>query len=113
MKKNNTIFNKMIFGLQILFVLMIPFVIWWSNTPTNVLNSSSLYKLLEVVGILGSGLLPVGIHVGIIGIIMSKRMIKLRRATIVLSIINLSAGMIEIFIFLFVLFSVIFGGASV
>ena len=103
-EKNNTIFNKMIFGLEILFVLIIPFVIWWSTIPTNVLNSNSLYKLLEVVGIWGSGLLPVGILVGIIGIIMSKRMIKLRRATIVLSIINLSAGIIEILIFFFVQF---------
>ena len=71
MKENNPIFNKMIFWLEILFVLIIPFVICWSITPTNVLNSNSLYKLLEAVGILGSGLLPVGIPVGIIGIIVS------------------------------------------
>ena len=113
MKENNTIFNKMIFGLEILFVLIIPFVIWWSATPTNVLNSNSLYKLLETVGVFGSGLLPVGILVGFIGIIMSKRMIKLRRATIILSIVNLSAGIIVILMLLLVFFSVIFGGVSV
>lgn len=103
----------MILGLEILFVLIIPFVIWWSATPTNVLNSNSLYKLLETVGVFGSGLLPVGMLVGIIGIIMSKRMIKLRRATIFLSIINLSAGIIEILMLILVFFSVIFGGVSV
>lgn len=113
MKENNMIFNKMILGLEILFVLIIPFVIWWSATPTNVLNSNSLYKLLETVGVFGSGLLPVGMLVGIIGIIMSKRMIKLRRATIFLSIINLSAGIIEILMLILVFFSVIFGGVSV
>ncbi len=113
MKENNTIFNKMIFWLEFAFVLIIPFVIWWSTTPTNVLNSNSLYKLLEAVGIFGSGLLPVGIPVGIIGIIMSKRMIKLRKATIFLSIINLSVGSIEILMLLLIFCAVIFGGASV
>ena len=113
MKENNPIFNKMIFWLEILFVLIIPFVICWSITPTNVLNSNSLYKLLEAVGIFGSGLLPVGIPVGIIGIIVSKRMAKLRKATLFLSITNLSAGIIEIFILLLIFCTVIFGGASV
>jgi len=113
MKENTTIFNKMVFGLEILFVLIIPFVIWWSTTPTNVLNSNSLYKLLEAIGVLGSGLLPVGIPVGIIGIITSKRMTKLRKATIFLSITNLSIGIIVIFVLLVIFCSVIFGGASV
>ena len=113
MKENNPIFNKNIFVLEILFVLIIPFVICWSITPTNVLNSNSLYKLLEAVGIFGSGLLPVGIPVGIIGIIVSKRMAKLRKATLFLSITNLSAGIIEIFILLLIFCTVIFGGASV
>ena len=113
MKENNTIFDKIIFGLEFAFVLVIPFVIWWSTTPTNVLNSSSLYKLLEIVGIFGSGLLPVGIPVGIIGIIISKRMIQLRKATLVLSIINLSAGSIEILMLLLLFCAVVFGGVSV
>ena len=113
MKENNTIFNKMIFLLEILFVLIIPLVIWWSTTPTNVINSNSLYKLLEVGGILGIGLLPIGIPVGLIGIIMSKRMIKLRKTTIFLSIINVSAGSIEIIMMLFFFCAVIFGGLSV
>ena len=113
MKKTITIFSKIFFGLELAFVLVIPFVIWWSNTPTNVLNSHFLYKLLEIVGIVGSGLLPVGIPVGIMGIIMSKRMEQLRKSTLILSIINLSVGSIEILMLLVLFCAVVFGGASV
>ena len=113
MKKTIMVFSKMFFGLELALVLVIPFVIWWSTTPTNVLNSNSLYKLLEAVGIFGSELLLVGIPVGIIGIIVSKRMAKLRKATLFLSITNLSAGIIKIFILLLIFCMVIFGGASV
>ena len=113
MKKTITVFSKIFFGLELAFVLVIPFVIWWSNTPTNVLNSHFLYKLLEIVGIVGSGLLPVGIPVGIMGIIMSKRMEQLRKSTLILSIINLSVGSIEILMLLVLFCAVVFGGASV
>ena len=113
MKKTITIFSKIFFGLELAFVLVIPFVIWWSTTPTNVLNSHFLYKLLEIVGIVGSGLLPVGIPVGIMGIIMSKRMEQLRKSTLILSIINLSVGSIEILMLLVLFCAVVFGGASV
>ena len=114
MKDNNMVFGKIIFWLELILFLIIPFVIWWSSTPTNILNSNSLFKLLEIIGIGGSGIiLLVGIPVGIIGIIRAKRMIKLRKTTFVLSIINLAAGSIEI-IMLFVLFcAVVFGGVSV
>ena len=113
MKKTITVFSKTFFGLELAFVLVIPFVIWWSTTPTNILNSHFLYKLLEVVGILGCGLLPAGIPVGIIGIIMSKRMEQLRKSTLILSIINLSVGSIEILLLLAIFCAVVFGGASV
>lgn len=113
MKENNTFLDKVIFWLEFAFVLVIPFVIWWSITPTNVLNSNSLYKLLETVGIFATGLLPVGIPVGIMGIIMAKGMIKLRKATFVLSIVNLSVGSIEILMLLVVFGAAVFGGASV
>ena len=113
MKKTITIFSKIFFGLELAFVLVIPFVIWWSTTPTNVLNSHFLYKLLEIVGIVGCGLLPVGIPVGIMGIIMSKRMEQLRKSTLILSIINLSVGSIEILMLLALFCAVVFGGASV
>ena len=42
MKKTITVFSKTFFGLELAFVLVIPFVIWWSTTPTNVLNSHFL-----------------------------------------------------------------------
>jgi len=114
MKENNTVFDKIIFWLEVAICLVIPFVVWWSNTPTNILNSNSLFKLLEIIGIGGSGIiLLVGIPVGIIGIIKAKRMIKLRKTTFVLSIINLAAASVEI-LMLFVLFcAVVFGGVSV
>ena len=113
MKENNTLFEKIIFGFELALFLVIPFVVWWSNTPTNVLNSSSLYKLLETVGIWGSGIILLeGIPAGIIGIIKSKRMIKLRKTTFVLSIINLSAGIIEVGMLIAVFCAVVFGGVS-
>ena len=114
MKKTIPIFSKIFFGLELAFVLVIPFVIWWSTTPTNVLNSNSLYKLLEAVGILGSDIiLLIGIPAGIIGIIKARRMIKLRKTIFVLSIINLVAGSIEILMLLIIFCAVVFGGASV
>ena len=83
----------------------------WGNTPTSVLNSNSLFKLLEYIGICGSILIFfAGIPVGVIGIIKAKRMIKLRNATIALSIINLFAGNIEILILLFIFYAVVFRG---
>ena len=114
MKENNTVFDKIIFWLELAICLVIPFVVWWSNTPTNILNSNSLFKLLEIIGIGGSGIiLLVGIPVGIIGIIKAKRMIKLRRTTFTLSIINLVAGSFEVFMLLLIFCAVVFGGVSV
>ena len=114
MKENNTVFDKIIFGLELALFLILPFVVCWSNTPTNILNSNSLFKLLETIGILGSVIiLLVGIPVGITGIIKAKRMVKLRKTTLVLSIINLAAGSIEILIILAIFCVAVFGGVSV
>ena len=113
MKKQLRFSARYFFGLELAFVLVIPFVIWWSTTPTNVLNSHFLYKLLENVGVVGCDLLLAGIPVGIIGIIMSKRMEQLRKSTLILSIINLSVGSIEILMLLALFCAVVFGGASV
>ena len=114
MKEKNTIFEQIIFGFQLVLLLIIPFVVWWSTTPTNVLNSSSLYKLLETIGICGSAIiLLVDIPVGIIGIIKAKRMVKLRKTTFTLSIINLVAGSVEVFMLLLIFCAVVFGGVSV
>ncbi len=113
MKENHTVFDKIIFWLELALFLVIPFVIWWSNTPTNILNSNSLFKLLETIGMWGSGIiLLASIPVGIIGIIKAKRMIKLRKTTFVLSIINLSAGIIEVGMLIAVFCAVVFGGVS-
>ena len=114
MKDNNMVFGKTIFLLELILFLIIPFDIWWSSTPTNILNSNSLFKLLETIGICASAIiLCVDIPVGIIGIIYAKRMTKLRKATIVLSIINLVAGSIEVFMLLLIFCAVVFGGVTV
>ena len=114
MKDNNMVFGKIIFWLELILFLAIPFDIWWSSTPTNILNSNSLFKLLETIGICGSAIiLCVDIPVGIIGIIYAKRMTKLRKATIALSIINLVAGSIEVFMLLLIFCAVVFGGVTV
>ncbi len=114
MKDNNMVFEKIIFLLELILFLVIPFNIWWSFTPTNILNSNSLFKLLETIGICGSVIiLCVDIPVGIIGIIYAKRMTKLRKATIALSIINLVAGSIEVFMLLLIFCAVVFGGVTV
>ena len=114
MKENNTVFDKIFFGFELAICLVISFVVWWSITPTNVLNSSSLYKLLETVVIWGSGIfLLIGIPAGIIGIIKAKRMTKLKKTTFVLSIINLVAGSVEVLMLLLVFCAVVFGGVSV
>ena len=114
MKENNTLFEKIIFWFELALFLVIPFVVWWSTTPTNVLNSNSLYKLLETVGILGSGIiLLLGLPAGIIGIIKARKMIKLKKTTFALSIINLVAGCIEFLILLVAFCAVVFGGVSV
>lgn len=114
MKEKNTVFDNIIFGLELAIFFLIPFVVWWSNTPTNILNSNSFYRLLETVGILGGGVIFIaGIPIGIIGIIRARRMIKLRKTTFVLSIINLVAGGIENLMSLIIFCAVIFWGASV
>ena len=114
MKENNTVFEKIIFWFELALFIVIPFVIWWSTTPTNVLNSNSLYKLLETVGIWGSGIiLLIGIPAGIIGIIKAKRMIKFRKTTLTFSIINLVAGGIVILGVIVLICVVVFGEASV
>ena len=114
MKENNTALEKMIFGFELTLFLVIPFVVWLSTTPTNVLNSNSLYKQLGTIGIWVRGItLLADIPVGIIGIITAKRMIRLRKTTFVLSIINLVAGSVVVFMSLLMIGVVIIGGLSV
>ena len=112
MKENNTVFDKIIFALECSLVLFVPFVILWSF-PTAALNSDALYRFLEAVGVFGHGcILLAGIPAGVIGIIKAKRMVQLRKPTLVLSIINISAGSIELLMWLLVFCAVIFGGVT-
>ena len=114
MKENNNIFDKIIFVSELILVLFIPLIIWSGTTPTNVLNSNSLFETLWDIAIFGSGLIFfIGIPVGIVGIINAKKMIKLRKITIALSIINLIAGIIEVFMLISIFYAVIVKGASV
>ncbi len=101
------------FWLELVLAIFIPFIIWWNMTPTNILNSNSLFGLLEHMGLTGCILLfLVGIPAGIIGIRKAKEMQKRKIATIVLSVLNLSAGIIEIGTLILILYAVIFGGVS-
>ena len=103
-----------VFWLELALVAVIPFLILRSNTPTNVLNSNSLFKLLETIGLSASNLIFfIGIPAGIIGIILSRRLEKLRIATIVLSGLNLTAGLIEVVALILIFCITVFGGASV
>ena len=101
------------FWLELALVLVIPFIICWANIPTSILNSGFLFKVLEIIGICG-GILRffAGIPVGIVGIIKARRMVRLRYATIALSIINLIAGIIELLMVVLILCAVVFGGVT-
>ncbi len=102
------------FWLEASLTAIIPFIIWWSITPTDTLNSSPSWMLLELVGLCGSALLFfAGIPLGIIGIWAAKKMDKQRMAAIVLSVINLSTGIIEVGVLILMFCAAIFGGASV
>ena len=114
MTKNVTRPNRWIFWLELLLAAFIPFIIWWSITPTNILNSNSLFKLLETIGLRGSTLIFfTGVPIGVIGLRKAKGMEKRRTATIVLSILNLSMASIEIALMFLIFCMVVFGGASV
>lgn len=114
MTKKTELTNTIIFWLELILAVLVPFIICWSVTSTNVLNSNFPLKLLELIGVIGSVImLFAGIPVGIIGILTTKRTKKMRTATIVLSILNLSIGMIEIAILTLIFCAVIFKGISV
>ena len=113
MKEQNKGFRKVIFWLELVFIIMIPFVLGWYFTPTNILNSHSIYKVLEAIGFVGGILLPVGIPAGILGIAMADKMVQLRKPTVILSIINIVAGGFEIVMTMVMLCALVIGGLSV
>lgn len=81
------------FWLQICDVLFIPFIVWWSLTPTNVLNLNPGWKMLERVGLFGAALLFfTGILFGVIGFVKARKMSRLRIPTKVLAVVNIGAG---------------------
>ena len=106
-------FSARLFWLELAFIFVISLAFWRANTPTNVLNSHFLYRLLDYVGLAGCILLPAGIPVGIIGIIMSRTKPKTRVPTLILSIINVSVGSFVIIMLLVLFGALLLGKISV
>ena len=102
------------FWTELAFVIFLPFMVWHANTPTNILNSSEAWKLLETIGLLGDELFFFfGIPLGVIGIVAARKMNTLRTATKVISIVNLSIGSIEVILVSALFCLAFFGGISV
>ncbi|MBR5289124.1 MAG: hypothetical protein IKU34_11140 [Clostridia bacterium] len=113
MKENSERPGTEIFWSELALALTIPLIICWSIIPTNILNAYWPLRLLEAIGLCGSILIFfLGIPAGVIGIRKAKRTGKLKTATTALSILNLSAGIIEITMLILVLCAVVFGGVS-
>ena len=114
MKKIQNIAPRTLLGLELILAVCIPFIIWWSLTPTNVLNSSFWFGLLECIGLCGSVIIFfAGIPMGIVGVKKAKELGKHRIPMIVLSLINLTAGIIEVGMLILVFYMVAFRGVSV
>ena len=108
MIKSDNITNWWIFALEVLLTAFIPFIILWSITPTNVLNSCFLFGMLETIGLFGAGIIFVcGIPIGILGIRKARETGSLKIVTVILAVINISASAFEIFILIRILFAVI------
>lgn len=106
--------NIWIFLSELVIATVIPFIICWLNTPTNIINSNPLFGLIENIGFIGCVLMIfVGIPLGIIGIILSRKTKELRIATMVLSILNLSVGAIEVVVLALIAFTGLVLGVSV
>ena len=113
MSDNQKRLGIFIFWLELITAAFILLIVCWSLIPTNLLNSSSLLFVLQNVGIIAFVLiLFAGIPVGIVGIVKSKKMIKCRIATMVLSVINLSAAVFEIAMIVLIFYGVMFLGFS-
>ena len=102
-----------IFWLELITAAFVALIVCCSLIPTNILNSNSLLFVLQNVAIGAIVLiLFAGIPVGIVGIVKSKKMIKDRIATMVLSVINLSAAAFEFAIICLIFYGVMFLGLS-
>jgi len=101
------------FFLQMLPLAFLPFVVWWGSTPTNELFSSSYGMILESIGLKGLFVTLFGaLPIGVIGLVMLRKMSRLRIATRILSIFNIICGGIELGMMVLLLYAVM-NGASV
>ena len=114
MKRIKNIDPRILHWLEWVLAAFIPFIIWRSLTPTNVLNSGFLFGLLERVGFAGSTLVFFGgIPMGILGIRKAKELEKRRVLMTAVSSVNLSAGIIEVGCLIIIFCAAVFGGVSV
>lgn len=107
---NNSFFTKLIFLLNLILALFIPVIMWWSTTPTNVLNTMQGGKLLESTGIFGlSAMLFAGVPLGLAGRKWAYRLGSISKCARILATINLCIGVLEV-VLLAILFIGVFSG---
>ena len=107
-------YSNLLFWFELVLTSFIPFIICWSFTPTNILNSNFLFGLLELIGLWGSIIIFfAGIPLGILGICRAKNAGKFKITMIVLSISNLSVGIFEVAVLILIFYKVVFCGVSV
>ena len=103
--------------IQLIPLIWIPICLIYMNTPTNILNSSDSWQLVETAGLFGEQILFFTcLPFGIIGILKSRKKndnIRFRKATKILSIINVCIAGIMIGMLVLLLIRVVFFGVSV
>ena len=103
-----------VFYLELILALTIPFIIFGTTIPTNVIHSMPLSDVFESIMSIGNTILLIfGIPVGTIGVITPQKTKKRRIATVILSIINILAVLIEIVVSIAIICAMVFGGDSV
>ncbi len=101
---------KTLFFLESFMLVISAIVLWYSFTPTNVIQSSVIGQTISNVSILISvGAVIAGIPLGVIGLRTVKNMGKMKNVMRTLSIFNLLVGLFEAGIFLLILFLVLVG----
>ena len=98
------------FYIQLIPICIIPLVLVWSVIPTNVLHSSFFGVSLEYYGISGLGVLYIGaLPASILGVKNVKKMLRFKKLTILLAIINLLIGLSLIGLLILVFLSGFYG----
>ena len=93
------------FGIQIIPLFLLFFLVWYINKPTNVLNSNAMWGLLESLGRY-SGVVAflIALPVGITGLQWSDEENGMHKATKVLAVVNLCiAGLVAVSFLLFII----------